>query len=133
MNLKYNIDIFGIFLSMACVLHCLLAPIVLLILPISKNVLFNENIHKVLLLLMIIICGAAFIKGVLKHKKVNILVFFFIGVLIQICGLVLHDIKILDVISLEILLTFIGSMMIIYGHFLNINNLKNISSNTKCI
>lgn len=82
---------------------------------------------------MIIICGVAFIKGVLKHKKVNILVFFFIGVMIQICGLVLHDIKILDVISLEILLTFIGSMMIIYGHFLNINNLKNISSNTKCI
>lgn len=66
LNFKYNIDLFGIFLSMACVLHCLLAPIFLLILPISKNVFFNENIHKVLLLLMIIICGVAFIKGVLK-------------------------------------------------------------------
>jgi hypothetical protein len=74
-------DIAGVFASTICTVHCLLLPLVVLLLPVlAKPLLQHDYVHMALAGFVFTFCLMAFIPGYLKHRDARLLWFGGMGV-----------------------------------------------------
>ena len=79
-------DRFGVWTSAICVIHCLLAPVVLSLSAVAAHFLpAEESVHRTLALLVALFGTVALIFGFRKHRRV-ILLFMMFGGLACIAG-----------------------------------------------
>lgn len=117
-NLQTFSDKAAISLSLLCAMHCLLAPIAVVLLPTAVAVSLNdEALHLWILVAVVPISAGALMLGCRKHKWYRLLLIGGIGLLV-LCAAALLGHDILSE-SLEKLLTVVGAGIIAFGHFLN--------------
>jgi len=116
-----QLDRTGLLLSGACLVHCALLPLSVLVLPSLGSVLFDHSsaLHWVLLALAIPVSGYALLRGYREHGERGSMVVGVIGLLLMGLG-VSH----LLAENLEIPLTLAGAAIVAVGHFMNIRLLN---------
>jgi hypothetical protein len=111
-----NKDKIGIFLSAGCLLHCILTPVIIPILPLLGLTVKHEALLHIVLAGVIMIVGAVtFIPGYRKHKDFATLLLGIISTSLIIgTGLI-------ELMSERTLtaLTIIGSLGLIGAHYNN--------------
>ena len=128
-----TLDKFGILLSGVCMLHCLIAPVIVTLVPIlSLNILVEDLLFHTLMLWLVLptSCIALFL-GCRKHKKISILATGIIGMSILIVvALFGHDI--FGETGEKIIIT-IGGIIIALSHYLNFRACQSITcSSANC-
>lgn len=79
-KLLYKIDSIGFLLSLICAIHCLIFPILLIVLPlIGLNFLLNQTAEKVFVLGSVLVAGFSLFWGYRYHKNTKGLKFYFVG------------------------------------------------------
>lgn len=126
-----TLDKFGIILSGVCMVHCLVAPVIVTLLPIlSLNVLSEHLLFHTLMLWLVLptSCIALFL-GCRKHKKMSILATGILGMSILVIAAIFgHDI--FGERSEKIVIT-IGGMIIALSHYLNFRACQSITCSSK--
>lgn len=80
-----NIDKVAIGLSTVCTVHCLLLPIILVMLPaLSTNIIGDEIFHQWLLIAVIPTSLIALTMGCRQHKNLSVMIFGLLGLAILI-------------------------------------------------
>jgi hypothetical protein len=112
-------DKLAIGFSMVCVVHCLVLPILLILLPPFSGLfaLDDEMFHQWILYAVLPISIAALMMGYLRHRSYKVFVVVSIGLTLIILSTTLgHDV--LGETG-EVVLSILGSMIIAFGHFRN--------------
>jgi len=114
-----TLDKIGIFLSGVCLLHCLITPIIVTLLPILSLSLAVEHLlfHTLMLWLVVPTSCIALFLGCRKHKKISIAATGIIGILVLISVATIgHD---LLTESGEKIAATIGGLIVAASHYLN--------------
>ncbi len=131
-------DRLGVCLSVLCMAHCLLTPVVLALVPLGTALGFwHTGFHQVFLLLVPSIAALAFIPGWRLHRDSRVWVFSAIGFVFLLAGsqvglvagfwqaphvhqadMGLHDLQWAPLL-VELLLTSVGGYFFIRAHLLN--------------
>lgn len=113
-----TLDRWGIALSFLCLLHCVATPLVLLSLPfMARYYLSHPWFHLGLALVLIPVGMLAFVRGHRHHKKTNILLLGFVGlILVVLAPFFVHG---LNYPLNEPLLVGLGSIALITAHLRN--------------
>ena len=126
-NMKSQLtsDKFAMSFSAICLIHCLFAPS-LIILSYSSLALTIESelIHKVILLLTIPVSIFAISLGYKNHSNNSIIYTGIAGLTILISALLIGE-NIGE--NAELLLTMVGSLMVIYCHYRNYKICKEVN------
>ena len=105
-------------LSLACVLHCFLAPsLIVLSYGVSSFNIESELIHYMILLLTVPISILALTLGYKNHKSVSIFIAGVIGLLVLILAVIVGEAIFGD--FGEKGLTLVGSSIVAYAHYSN--------------
>ena len=111
-------DKVSIGISALCLLHCLLFPSFMVLLSSFISVSLNsELIHYMLLFLVVPVSSFALIVGLNNHKNSFIFFIGLLGLAILVSALLIE--LPITIISGEILLTIIGSILITFSHYKN--------------
>ena len=111
-------DKVSIGISALCLLHCLLFPSFMVLLSSFISVSLNsELIHYMLLFLVVPVSSFALIVGLNNHKNSFIFFIGLLGLVILVSALLIE--LPITIISGEILLTIIGSILITSSHYKN--------------
>ncbi len=112
--MNINKDLMGIFFSGLCLVHCLIAPILLILGLYSANLVFLENewIHYLLIAPMLIFAVWSMPCGLRIHHKSIPSFFAVIGIVVFIIGLISAE-------RFEEILTICASLMLIFAHLYN--------------
>lgn len=111
-------DKLAISLSFLCTLHCLVLPLVLVLLPSLAILPFeNEIFHQGLLIAVIPISIFALTMGCKKHKRYRLLLLGGLGLCFLIASAILGHDALGE--TWEKILTVIGASLIALGHVLN--------------
>lgn len=124
-----RLDKFAVLLSGVCVLHCLLAPLALTLLPIlSLNAFWEDMLfHRIMLWLVIPTSAIALLIGCRKHRDLLILGSGVLGMLLLIgIAAVGHD---LLSPNQEKLATSIAGIILALSHILNYRACQKITCN----
>lgn len=102
-------------LSMLCLVHCLILPFLLLVLPPLAGllVLSDEAFHEWLLIAVIPISVLALGFGYVRHKSGLVVGLGFVGCTLLVLATILGEQR------GETLFTVLGSMLITYAHLRN--------------
>lgn len=109
-----KIDAIGIFLSVACAIHCLALPLLLGVLPLlGLELLADHEFEHFMMFAIFGVAGLTALHGVRIHGKYSVLGFFAVGLVAFLfvrpaLGEELHPIT-----------TLIGGSAFIVGHWLN--------------
>ncbi len=109
-------------LSGLCLLHCLLLPFVVAILPFLGQ-FDDDHLHAEMLIFVIPVSVIALLVGYRRHGQVNVVVSGAAGLVILVLGaLVVHDLygPIADRMT-----TVAGSLVLAYTHYRNFRLAKN--------
>lgn len=110
-------DKVGIFLSGLCALHCLLTPLLVLLLPVIGGFFEQPGVHLTLALIVVPVGFYAFWTGFRLHKEALIFGLGLVGLsMVGGAAIVPHEwveIKGLDIV------TIIGSFCLLTAHYLN--------------
>ena len=110
-------DKMAVGLSMACVIHCFLAPsIIILAYGVSSFSVESELLHYAILMLAAPISIFALTLGYKNHKNISVLIFGILGLIILSLAIFLENIV---GESGEKALTLLGSIMLALSHFKN--------------
>ncbi len=110
-------DTIGITLSGTCAIHCLMAPVTVIILPLLGLTIVDEHIlHEILLYLILPSALIAITMGCRKHKDYSVAALAIIGISLLVYTVVLHDIYNAQLITV---MTFIGSTLLVVSHVRN--------------
>lgn len=106
------LDKIGISLSVFCMIHCLVIPVLLLVFPIVNTFGFvsSENFHWVLLTLILPIAVLSLGIGCMKHKNYSVLIVALVGIAFLIPGFN-HDYEKIN--------TILGGVLVSLSHFWN--------------
>jgi hypothetical protein len=118
-TMQVQTDKLAIGFSMVCVVHCLVLPILLILLLLFSGLfaLDDEMFHQWMLYAVLPISIAALIMGYLHHRSFKVFVVGSIGLVLIILSTTLgHDV-LGD--TGEVVISILGSMIIAYGHFRN--------------
>jgi hypothetical protein len=97
-----------------CALHCLATLGVIASLGVGGHFLFNENIHRVGLLLAVIVAAVAIGWGLMRHGRLLPFAVALTGLGLMVAALVVpHGPN-------EFLLTLLGVALVSAGHLLNL-------------
>lgn len=131
MNKAQNVsDKFAIFLSFACIVHCLALPALLISLPfLAAWNLDSEAFHICMVALVIPISLFALTKGVGQHKHYSVLALGVMGLIFLTLAILLEEYGIGEVG--EKALTTIGSVLVALGHWFNYRYGKIIKDDSK--
>ena len=118
-------DKFAMSFSMLCLMHCLFAP-ALIVLSYSSLAITIESelVHKIILLLTIPISIFAITLGYKNHLNNSIIFTGISGLTILVAALLIGE-KINE--NTELILTTIGSMLLIFCHYKNYKICKKIN------
>ena len=105
-------------LSLACVLHCLLTPsLIILSYGVSSFTIESELIHYLIILLTVPISIFALTLGYKNHKGVSFFVTGVIGMSVLILAVIMGEDILGDVGEKG--LTLVGSIIVVYAHYSN--------------
>lgn len=122
----FPVDRIGVWTSTACVIHCLLTPVVLSISAVSAHFLpSEEKTHRTLAVAIAALGAIALVKGFRKHRSSRILVLMAIGLVCIFGGAYWGDR--LSSHAAEVLVTLIGSGFMIAAHRMNHTFCRNCS------
>lgn len=94
-------------------------PFMVLALPTLKAYTESEGFHTIMVFLVTLTAGLAFIPGYLRHKDKKLVGLVIIALVLIVAGIVLgHDLGVVY----ERVITSIGSALLIYCHFRNIRH-----------
>ncbi len=115
---KSRWDRVGIWLSGICLIHCLLLPLALVVLPVSALVVtWHEDVHVVFAVLLVPTTALAFYQGYRRHRQKRVLWGFGPGLaLVLLASFPGHEA--LGVLG-GTLVTMLGSALLIWGHWQN--------------
>jgi hypothetical protein len=109
------IDRVGIYASTACVVHCLLTPIVLSLLAVYAHLLpTEEHTHRVLAIIVTLLGAMAAMAGYRKHRHSSVLLLMAVGLTLIFLGAFVGDR--LPHHWNEVLITLAGSTCMIAAH-----------------
>jgi len=126
-----TLDKIGIFLSGVCLVHCLITPVIVTLVPILSLSLSIEHLmfHTLMLWLVLPTSCIALFLGCRKHKKISIAITGIVGMLILISvALFGHDLYGHDK---EKIVTTIGGLIIAASHYLNYRACQSITCSSK--
>lgn len=118
-KLQLFTDKMAISLSFLCIAHCLLLPMILILLPSIAGLLAfdDELFHRWLIYAVLPISVIALLMGYLHHRQNNVFITGSVGLV------VLISVQFLTASQLgkygEVILTLLGSCIIAYGHLRN--------------
>ena len=112
--MKFDKDVWGAFFSGLCLVHCLLAPVLLLLGISSVGFIFlqNEWIHYILIApIMIMVIWSIPCGFRIHHKRIPTL-FAAIGLVLFVFGLISSE-------TFEVYFTVVASTLLIVAHLYN--------------
>lgn len=113
-SLRRRLDHLGIGLAGLCALHCLATLVVLSTLGLGGHFLFNENIHRIGLLLALVVGGVAIGWGLLRHRLILPFIVAMAGLALMAAALLVpHGAN-------EFLLTLVGVTLVSAAHLMNL-------------
>lgn len=123
-------DKVGIALSMLCLVHCLLGPILIVLLPGLGGLLGGELFHWLMLALVIPVAYYSFLKTYRSHGFKQAIQIGSVGVAFLILGVLIpelfhvhdHDYietSLLSMNSLETAFTVFGGLVLAFAHYKN--------------
>ena len=115
-NSAVAIDASAITLSVLCVLHCLALPFLSTILPFVGVISEDEMVHKVMVLISVVISGAAIVSSLGRRNGKLFAILATLGLLSMVAAAFaepLHD--------YETPLTVIGALILASAHFMRWN------------
>ena len=117
-NSRQWADRLGVWTSAACVVHCLLTPVLLSFSAVFAHLLpAEESVHRSLALLVALFGTAALLIGFRKHRRFAVL-FMMLGGLSCIAGGAWFGDR-LPSHAVEVAITFCGSGLMIAAHRMN--------------
>lgn len=132
-NRSIQLDRFAILLSGVCLVHCLIAPIILTLLPIFSLTTLVEDIvfHQLMLWIIVPTSVVALILGCKKHRRWQIAISGGLGIMVLfMVAFIGHD---LFSIQAEKVATTLGGLLLAWSHYLNYRACQSIScGNPKC-
>jgi hypothetical protein len=119
MQIQSVSDRVSIGLSFLCILHCVLLPTLLVLMPSAVLVFVSdESVHKALLFAIVPVGVYALFFGYKIHKKMYVLAIAVSGMVVLVStGILEHEV--LGEMG-EVLLTVVGSSLIVFGHIQNV-------------
>ena len=111
MNTAKTFDTAGVAISSLCVIHCLLTPLLGLLLPIISSISEAEWIHKSL----VIIAIPLFINLILRSGKPYIFIPAICGIALLLAGAFLESMH-----DFETIVTIIGAFLLGAAHLLSL-------------
>ena len=114
------IDYFGVTVSAACGIHCVLLPLILLIAPYSF--LASHEFHVALIYFILPSAALAFFLGCKKHGDKKVAIMGIIGIALLTTSIVVHEVFHSEQHSEEmisVLITIAGSVTLIFSHLRN--------------
>jgi len=126
-----SLDKLAISLSAVCLVHCLLTPALLTLLPIVSSTLLLEDalFHKFLLWLILPTSSIALFLGCRKHKQFSIAFCGIVGMSILVAVAFFgHE---LFGIAAEKIATSIGGLILAASHFLNFRACQSVPCDDK--
>jgi len=110
-------DTIGLTVSGTCAIHCLFAPVTVILFPIIGLTVLDEHTFHEIILYFILPCALmAFTMGCRKHKDYSVATLAVIGIFLLISATVLHDMYSSDFIRI---ITLLGSSLLIVSHIRN--------------
>ncbi|MEM9303074.1 MAG: MerC domain-containing protein [Pseudomonadota bacterium] len=111
------LDVVGFVLSATCLVHCLLLPVVLALVPVSALAgISDPAFHFLLAWIILPVSGLALVLGVYKHRRWSIALIGGLGLVLIIAAATIgHD----GGLAGERWLTVIGSVLIAGAHLVN--------------
>ncbi len=119
-----TLDLAGILFSSTCAVHCALVPVIAFLAPSVSTQFEFEWLHVLLLLLIIPIAGFSFYRQTKYHGRKAPLVLGSMGVILLIAAYIAESLQVVEREGVEVMLTVIGSFLLILGHILNMRCLK---------
>ncbi|MDY7026034.1 MAG: MerC domain-containing protein [Pseudomonadota bacterium] len=117
-TLQPTSDLFAIGLSMACAVHCLLLPFLLVFMPSAlAMVLDNEAFHTWMLIAVIPLSFFALTLGCRQHKRYQLLALCSVGLLLMVSAVLWGESWFGELG--EKFLTLAGALFVALGHWLN--------------
>lgn len=110
----------GIFLSLMCVTHCVLTPLLAVALPVLLAT--EEPAHQGLAFAILIVGGVAFLLGYKKHQQADALLMGALGILVIGTAAFFSDsffVEEIHGVSTEVALTLAGGTCLIIAHVRN--------------
>jgi len=103
------------FISIACVLHCIAAPFLIIIAPLFGSILEN-HFFEYSLLIISIICGSFIIyKGYCAHKKIHLFLLYLTGAFLWILHLLFEH---YDIAGAK-LSFYIGTLIVLIAYYIS--------------
>ena len=131
MNIQTTLDKTAIGLSLACIIHCLALPLIVVLLPsMAVLPLDEEQFHVWMLVAVIPTSAYALFMGCRRHKRYQLVLFGSLGLMLLMSAALLGD----EILSheLEELLTVAGAAIIALGHFWNYRLCRRYDDNCGC-
>ena len=110
-------DTIGLTVTGTCVIHCLFAPVTLILLPVfGLTVSQEEVLHEIFLYLIVPSAIIAITMGCRKHKDYNVAILATIGIILLVYAVITHDTNTEQTV---VLLTLFGGTLVILSHLRN--------------
>ncbi|MFW7379792.1 MAG: MerC domain-containing protein [Oligoflexus sp.] len=113
-------DKLGIFASSSCLIHCLSAPALIILLPASGRVIEHELFHLLVLLVVAPVAVFALYRGYVRHQSKAILSLGILGLSLLILGI--HSEQIQN--YLETMFSLTGSAALVVAHTWNMKRMR---------
>lgn len=126
-----SLDKFAISLSAVCLLHCLITPVVLTLLPVLSLTTYAEELlfHELLLWIVIPTSVIALFLGCRKHRNLSIVATGVVGMAILLSVAFFgHE---LFGLRAEKWITSLGGLVLAYSHYLNYRTCQSIRCRTR--
>jgi hypothetical protein len=108
-------DQLGIGLSGLCLVHCLLTPLVIILIPAIEVSVYHEMFHRSLLMVLPLIALGAFIPGYRRHGQLSVFLWSIPGLALIALGALAFE----NNLWLQTLTSIAGSALLIRAHFIN--------------
>ena len=110
-------DTIGLTISGTCVMHCLFAPVTLILLPVfGLTVSQEEVLHEIFLYLIVPSAIIAITMGCKKHKDYSVAILATTGIILLVYAVVTHDNNTEQTVEV---LTLFGSALVVLSHLRN--------------
>ncbi|RAP31291.1 hypothetical protein DID76_03135 [Candidatus Marinamargulisbacteria bacterium SCGC AG-414-C22] len=107
--------------SFACVLHCIVAPLIVIVLP-FLGTFFENIVIEIGIFLLSFLCGMAIIyTGYCKHKRRHVGFLFGLGIMFWVFHLLSEFVNFIDV---ELTFLVVGSLLVVFSYYFNHKHLK---------
>lgn len=112
-------DKWGIALSTACIVHCVLVALVPLLLPAAELLVHSPWVHRLFALFVMVSTPLAFIPGYRRHGVNRVLIQAGVGLILVMAG-VFQDGIWSEVLTHSV--SILGSVLLVWAHILNIRH-----------